>query len=139
MMAGIKGTHTKPELFLRRGLHSRGFRFRLHDKTLLGRPDLVFRGLGAVIFAHGCFWHGHQCALFKWPSSRIEFWREKIDNNVARDERTLVGLREEGWRTAVVWECAMKGPGKLPADVVLSKCASWLRSSRTHLEVRGSK
>src|SRR5262249_10911336 len=139
MMAGIRGAHTKPELFLRRGLHARGFRFRLHNRKLPGRPDLVFQSLHAVIFAHGCFWHGHECPLFKWPRSRARFWRTKIEGNVARDERALAELQEQGWRTAVVWECALKGPGRLPADRVLSLCASWLRSRRTHLEIKGSK
>jgi DNA mismatch endonuclease (patch repair protein) len=139
MMSGIRGAHTKPELFVRSGLHRRGFRYRLHDRSLPGRPDLVFPAFGAVIFAHGCFWHGHQCALFKWPSSRVEFWRHKIGGNVERDKRALALLEEKGWRVAVVWECAIKGPGKLPPDSVLSQCESWLRSSRSHLEIRGTK
>src|SRR3954470_16295918 len=78
MMAGIRGTNTAPEMILRRALHAEGFRYRLHDRRLPGKPDMVFPRHHAVIFAHGCFWHGHDCHLFKWPSTRPEFWQTKI-------------------------------------------------------------
>ena len=81
MMSGIRGKNTRPELLIRKGLHARGFRFRLHDKRLPGKPDLVLPKYSAVIFVHGCFWHGHDCHLFKWPQSRREFWRKKITRN----------------------------------------------------------
>ena len=80
-MAGIKGKNTKPELVIRSALHRRGFRFRLHRKDLPGKPDLVFTRRNAVIFVHGCFWHGHDCHLFRWPKNREDFWREKIGKN----------------------------------------------------------
>lgn len=85
MMAGIKAKDTKPELIIRRGLHAMGFRFRLHAKGLPGKPDLVLRKYRAVIFVNGCFWHGHECVLFKWPKSRADFWREKINRNRHND------------------------------------------------------
>jgi DNA mismatch endonuclease (patch repair protein) len=138
MMAGIRGTNTKPELLLRRGLHALGFRFRLHDKSLPGRPDIVLPRYRAVIFAHGCFWHGHDCHLFKWPSSRPEFWQTKIERNRAVDARTGAALAEAGWRQAVVWECALKGRTRLPLDELITACAEWLKSDRQHLEIRGS-
>src|SRR5262245_6595907 len=86
MMSGIRGKNTKPEMVLRRGLHAEGFRFRLHGPALPGRPDLVFPKWSAVIFVHGCFWHRHNCRLFKWPSTKSRFWRAKLTGNVSRDE-----------------------------------------------------
>lgn len=137
MMSGIRGTNTKPELLLRKGLHALGFRFRLHDRSLPGKPDIVLPRYKAVIFAHGCFWHGHDCHLFKWPSTRPEFWQAKIERNRAVDERTDAALTEAGWRQAIVWECALKGKTRLPFEDVIQSCAEWLRSDRPRLEIRG--
>lgn len=137
MMSGIGGADTKPELILRRGLHRRGFRYRLHDRALPGRPDLVFPARRAVLFAHGCFWHGHECALFKWPSTRTEFWRGKITGNHARDARQVAELRALGWRVGLVWECALKGRDRQEPDVVLERCAIWLKSDAAEFEMRG--
>lgn len=137
MMAGIRGTNTKPELILRKGLHARGFRFRLHDKALPGKPDIVFPRYRAVIFAHGCFWHGHDCHLFKWPSTRPEFWQQKIGRNREVDAISETALADAGWRRAVVWECALKGRTKLPLEEVIGSCAEWLRSGVMTLEIRG--
>lgn len=137
MMSGIRSKDTKPEMILRKGLHGLGFRFRLHDRTLPGHPDLVFSRYRAVIFAHGCFWHGHDCHLFKWPSTRPDFWREKINRNRTVDERSQRALDEAGWRYAIVWECALKGRGRLSVENVLEQCASWLRQGRGNLEIRG--
>ena len=89
MISGIRGQNTKPELAVRSQLHRIGFRFRVHCRDLPGKPDLVFRKHNAVIFVHGCFWHGHDCHLFRWPTTRSEFWREKINSNIARDHRHL--------------------------------------------------
>ncbi|KQS99277.1 DNA glycosylase [Rhizobium sp. Leaf391] len=137
MMSGIRGTNTKPELLLRKGLHAMGFRFRLHDRSLPGKPDIVLPRYKAVIFAHGCFWHGHGCHLFKWPSTRPEFWQAKIARNRAVDERTDAALTEAGWRQAIVWECALKGKRRLPLEDVIQSCAEWLRSDQPRLEIRG--
>src|SRR6476469_8441462 len=98
MMSGIRGKDTNPEMILRRGLHRRGFRFRLHGSELPGKPDLIFPRHRAVLFAHGCFWHGHGCHLFKWPKSREQFWRTKIGQNCERDRIAVAKLRENGWR-----------------------------------------
>ena len=137
MMAGIRGTNTKPELLLRKGLHARGFRFRLNDPVLPGKPDIVLPRYRAVILAHGCFWHGHDCHLFKWPSTRPEFWQTKIGRNREVDARTDAALAEAGWRQGVVWECALKGRTRLPLEDVISACAEWLRSDRQRIEIKG--
>jgi DNA mismatch endonuclease, patch repair protein len=137
MMAGIRGTNTKPELLLRSGLHRAGFRFRIHERRLPGKPDIVFPARRAVLFAHGCFWHGHDCALFKWPKSREEFWRKKIAGNRQVDLRSISALREQGWRIGIVWECALKGPGRLRPEEIVAECAGWLKSKHASLEIRG--
>jgi DNA mismatch endonuclease (patch repair protein) len=122
-------------MILRRGLHGLGWRYRLHDRRLPGKPDMVFSGQGAVILVNGCFWHGHKCHLFRWPQSRPEFWREKIGGNIRRDRRTLGELNDLGWRVAEVWECALKGRLKLPVVDLLAQIADWLRSDRTYMAV----
>jgi len=137
MMAGIRGTDTKPELILRKALHGLGFRFRLHDPKLPGKPDMVFPRYKAVLFAHGCFWHGHDCHLFKMPSSRTDFWRTKIERNRQVDARTNAALAASGWRVGIVWECALKGRARLPLDRVVADCATWLKSDLSALEIRG--
>lgn len=137
MMSGIRGKDTKPELVIRSGLHRRGYRYRLHDKHLPGKPDMVFRGRTAVIFVHGCFWHGHDCHLFKWPSTRSEWWREKIEGNRTHDVMVFSRLKREGWRQAHVWECALKGKEHRDLDAVIRQLADWLDNDRTELEIRG--
>jgi DNA mismatch endonuclease, patch repair protein len=112
MMAGIRGTNTKPELVVRRYLHARGLRFRLHRSDLPGRPDLVLRKYGAVVLVHGCFWHAHQgCSYFRLPESRRDFWEEKLLGNRRRDDRQVAALGALHWRVAVIWECALRDGG----------------------------
>lgn len=125
-MAGIGPRNTKPEMMIRRGLHAMGYRYRLHDRALPGRPDLVFPSRRAVIFVHGCFWHGHACGLFRWPATRPEFWRAKISGNVARDARVRMQVTEAGWRVLDVWECALRGPDRRAPEAVLAACAAFL-------------
>lgn len=137
MMSGIRGKNTRPELLLRRALHARGLRYRLHQRGLAGKPDLVFRKWRAALFVHGCFWHGHDCSLYKVPGTRPEFWREKIESNRARDSRAEARLRETGWRVGVVWECALRGKGRQPPEQVAARVADWLDSQRDALEIRG--
>lgn len=136
-MAGIRGKDTKPELLLRRGLHTRGLRYRLHDGHLPGRPDMAFPARRAVLFAHGCFWHGHDCPLFRLPSTRPEFWSAKIERNREVDARSAAALSASNWRVGVVWECALKGRGKLPLDPLLDACAKWITGEERLLEIRG--
>ncbi|KUP91819.1 very short patch repair protein [Tritonibacter horizontis] len=136
-MAAIRGRDTKPELIVRRGLHARGFRFRLHAKNLPGRPDLVFPKHRAVVLVNGCFWHGHDCPLFKWPASREQFWHDKISANIERDIRNRAALETEGWHVAVVWECALKGRGKTDAGDVIDSLSHWLLTADTELVIEG--
>lgn len=136
-MSGIRGKDTKPELLVRKALHAAGFRYRLHERTLPGKPDMVFPKYSAVVFIHGCFWHGHDCHLFRMPSTRTEFWQAKISGNVARDVRATALLRETGWRVGTVWECALKGREKLPVDDIAATLAVWLRGETPELEIRG--
>jgi DNA mismatch endonuclease (patch repair protein) len=137
MMAGVRSKNTSPELALRRGLHRRGFRFTLHRRDIPGAPDLVFRGRRAVLFAHGCFWHRHGCHLFKWPNTRREFWREKIEGNERRDAHVRERLEFEDWRVGVVWECALKGRTKRDLDEVVDEVTRWLCSEEPKLEIGG--
>lgn len=136
MMAGIRGKNTKPEMMIRRGLHARGFRYRLHCK-LPGKPDICLPKYRAVIFVHGCFWHGHDCHLFKWPSTRPEFWREKIDRNRAVDERAFAALRAAGWRVGTIWECAIKGRTRVDSNVLINRIEAWLKWNSTTSEFEG--
>jgi DNA mismatch endonuclease, patch repair protein len=138
-MSRIRGRDTKPEMFVRRGLHAGGFRYRLQDRQLPGRPDLVFPRYHAVIFVHGCFWHGHDCPMFKLPTTRREFWDAKIASNRSRDERTTTSLLESGWRVATVWECSLRGPSRLPEDEVLRRCQAFLLSEElTEIDISGA-
>jgi DNA mismatch endonuclease (patch repair protein) len=137
MMAGIRGANTKPEMLIRRGLHALGFRFRLHGRKMPGKPDLVLPRYRAVIFVHGCFWHRHDCQLFKWPKTRHEFWREKIEGNSQRDSRAEAELKAGGWRVLKVWECSLRGPTRLEPQRVIERAASWLCSTEREGEIRG--
>ncbi len=134
-MAAIKGSHTKPELLIRKLLHGAGFRYRLHLKDLPGKPDLVFPRYRAVIFVNGCFWHGHDCHLFRWPGTRPEFWRAKIGGNIARDQRTRGQLVEAGWRVADVWECTLKGRERRPIEEVLASCVAFLAGEERFVSI----
>lgn len=136
-MAAIRGANTKPELLIRKALHERGYRYRLNVKTLSGKPDMVFRKYRAVILVHGCFWHGHQCHLFKWPGTREEFWREKISGNRERDRSVYKGLREQNWRIATVWECALKGKNRRPLVEIIDSLADWLSTGSNEFNVEG--
>lgn len=127
-MSRIRGKNTKPEMLLRRGLHAFGLRFRLHVRDLPGRPDIVFPRYRAVVLVHGCFWHGHDCPLFKLPATRRKFWAEKINANRGRDVLTVEALLEQGWRVLTVWECSLKGRGRLQQSEVTSQIAEFLRS-----------
>lgn len=107
-MAGIRSNNTSPEMLVRKLLFNQGFRYRLHQKNLPGRPDIVLRKHNAVILVHGCFWHLHRCRLSKIPTGNREFWQAKLSRNKERDQEQLEALQELGWRTAVVWECATR-------------------------------
>jgi len=137
MMAGIKGKNTAPELFVRRTLHRQGFRYRVHDRNLAGRPDIVLKKHQAVIFVHGCFWHGHECHIFKWPKTRKEFWQQKISKNNANDIRNISNLRRNGWRVAVIWECALLGD-ELSVKTAMVKLSNWIAGESMEIELTAS-
>ncbi len=108
-MSRIKGSDTKPEKMLRSALHRAGFRFRLHDKHLPGKPDLVLKKFKAVIFVHGCFWHRHKdCDKAYTPKSNVDFWKEKFRRNIERDKQKSKELSENGWEVFTVWECEIE-------------------------------
>lgn len=109
MMAMVRGKDTKPEMAVRRHLHARGLRYRLHRKDLPGRPDLVFPSRRVAVFVHGCFWHQHPgCRRAKLPEARADFWRQKMRANVERDVAALLALEAAGWTALVVWECEIQ-------------------------------
>ena len=108
VMSRIRGRDTKPEMIVRRYLHSRGLRYSLHVRKLPGRPDLVFRSRKIAIFVHGCFWHGHEgCQSWKMPQSRTDYWQDKIMGNHKRDTKTIRQLRKDGWLVRVIWACQL--------------------------------
>ncbi len=108
-MSQIKGKNTKPEMLVRKFLHANGFRYKLHDKTLPGKPDLVFPKLKTVIFIHGCYWHGHEnCKYFVVPKTRTEWWLEKIRSNSQRDLKNYLKIRNEGWKALTIFECELR-------------------------------
>lgn len=109
MMGSIRGRDTQPELMVRRFLHSTGLRFRLHDRRLPGRPDIVLPAHRSVVQVHGCFWHQHPgCPLAYIPASNRRFWSEKLAGNHERDVRDTKNLRALGWRVFTVWECEIE-------------------------------
>jgi DNA mismatch endonuclease (patch repair protein) len=137
-MARVRGRDTGIELAVRRALHLRGVRSRLHDAALPGRPDLVFPGRRAVIFVHGCFWHAHGCRLSARPTANAVFWSAKLARNRARDEASRMALLAAGWRVLTVWECALRGRDRLGIERVAEACAVWLRSDAPSVDVPGT-
>ena len=113
-MRRIRSKDTAPEIYIRRFLHAKGFRYRLHPKNLPGKPDLVFPKLHKAIFVHGCFWHLHPaCREGRVPQSRRDYWEPKLLRNVERDRKHMRALEEMGWDTICVWECEIKHPRQL--------------------------
>lgn len=114
IMSRVRATNTRPELRVRKLIFALGYRYRLHAKDLPGRPDIVFRKLGKVIFVHGCFWHRHtSCALARLPKSRLDFWLPKLEGNSKRDEQNKRALQREGWKVLTIWECQLKSSERL--------------------------
>jgi len=136
-MSAIRHKNTKPEILVRSELHKRGFRFRVHRKDLPGNPDIVLPKYNAVILVNGCFWHGHECDLFKWPKTREEFWREKISSNVLRDSNNIRTLCAMGYRVLIIWECATKGPKKLESKFLFDQVTQWVKSASHRKEISG--
>ena len=110
VMSKIRGKNTKPEMILRSQLFNQGFRYRVHQKNLPGKPDIVLSKFRTVIFVHGCFWHGHACRYGRLPKSKLRYWRPKIEANRLRDVSKHRQLRQRGWRLLVVWQCELRKP-----------------------------
>jgi len=138
MMSGIRGKNTKPEMIIRKALFKRGFRYRIHYKELPGKPDIVFPKYRAVVFVHGCFWHGHDCHLFKWPKSRADFWKKKIETNRERDIRNREACKKKGWRVLVIWECALRNQSESQVQSLIASIESWIRSGQGNQILIGS-
>lgn len=137
MMSGIRGTNTAPERALRSALHGLGLRFRLHGKLLPGKPDIVSRRYGALIYVHGCFWHRHAgCRYATMPKTRQEFWSAKFEGNVRRDAKVRDEALRLGWRVATVWECSLRRPNQI--DFSASAVMRWLNSDSQMLEIGAS-
>lgn len=137
-MSGIRGENTKPEMVVRRALFAAGYRFRLHRRDLPGAPDVVLPGRKVAIFAHGCFWHMHVgCKNAKLPSTRPEFWRNKLEGNVERDRRAIEALRSDGWRVLIVWECATRDPAALAT--MSGSLSQWIESGDPIGYISGAK
>lgn len=123
IMQHVQTKNTAPEMKLRRLLHKNGFRFRVNRKDLPGKPDIVLPKYKAVIFVHGCFWHGHDCRRGQRPQANADFWNQKISKNIERDKKDIVLLENLGWRVLVVWECEIK---KKNEDILLSRVKDFL-------------
>ena len=137
MMASVRSRDTGPEVVIRKSLHKRGFRYRTNDSKLPGRPDIVFPKYRAAVLVHGCFWHGHDCSLFRMPGTRREFWADKLRQNRERDEKVRQALHETGWRCLTVWECALRGPEKRDFAALIEEVAHWVTTGGIVCELRG--
>ena len=134
IMRSVPQKNTKPEICLRKALHRRGFRYRLHDKKLPGSPDLVFPKYKVVIFVHGCFWHRHNCNATTTPKSNLEFWERKFKANIERDCRNIKWLLVNKWKVIIVWECSIKG-SESNVEMVVSKISEFIRNGKNYLEI----
>jgi DNA mismatch endonuclease (patch repair protein) len=135
-MQRIRARDTKPELLVRRALHALGLRYRVHGAGLPGKPDLVLARWCALIFVHGCFWHGHDCSLGVSPRANADFWRNKIAANRTRDDVQATALRAAGWRVAIVWQCALTGRRRQGPERVALSLRDWLQSQAVTIELR---
>ena len=132
MMAGIRNKDTKPEILVRKHLHSLGFRFRLHRRIGKARPDLVLSRWHTCIFVHGCYWHRHEgCKLASEPKSNTAFWKSKFNQNVERDKRNIAELEALGWSVGIIWECSLRDGSFMEQPLVqfITSCNSWVISS----------
>jgi DNA mismatch endonuclease (patch repair protein) len=135
IMRSIRSKNSKPERTLGLGLFALGLRYRKHVKSLPGVPDFVFARFRAVVFVHGCFWHAHQCGAVARPTSNTEYWGPKLDRNVERDQAAQERLLADGWRVAVVWECAIPKEGSRELGDMLAQVAEWISSDVKKLEL----
>lgn len=139
IMAAIKGRDTKPEMVVRKALFERGYRYRLHRKDLAGKPDLTFPKYKAVIFVHGCFWHGHDCFLFRQPSSNKDYWENKIASNLRRDGEVIENLLKANWRVLTIWECSIYRKDLIAIKEIIDSIENCLNSGTKIAEIRATK
>lgn len=136
-MSAIKSANTRPEIKIRKALFAKGYRYRLHDKKLPGKPDIVLPKYNTIIFINGCFWHGHKnCYLYKQPANNREFWGQKIEANRKRDEEVIGMLLDKKWKVLVIWECSIKGRYKLPFKEVIHRIEEFIHSDESYAEIR---
>jgi DNA mismatch endonuclease (patch repair protein) len=127
LMSRIRGKDTGIEVTVRKGLHRLGFRYRLGGAGLPGRPDIVLPKYRAVVFVHGCFWHGHSCPLYRLPKTRTEFWRAKVEANKERDARKTAELRKADWRVETVWDCQIRGKAPDAINALVARLATRIK------------
>lgn len=137
-MSGIRGTNTRPEILIRSLLHGMGFRYRLHVRSLPGKPDIVLPRYRAVVFIHGCFWHGHDCHLYRIPGTRRDFWLNKVSCNERNDAKAETALKADQWRVAIIWECALRGRCRLRPEDMARSLRKWLTGKQATLTLRGT-
>jgi DNA mismatch endonuclease (patch repair protein) len=130
IMASVGQKNTGGEVLLRKALHRLGLRYKLHDRSLPGSPDLVLPRFKAVVFVHGCYWHSHGCYRSTTPKTRRKFWTDKFTANRSRDIKNRTQLLDMGWRVLTVWECILIGKTSKPLDIVTKKTLQWLNSSK---------
>ncbi len=136
-MRAVKASNTRPEVKVRKGLHRLGFRYSCNKKCLPGKPDIYFRKYNSAILINGCFWHGHNCDLFHWPSSKKEFWVKKITDTQARDIRKIKELLDQGIKVLLIWECALKRRDQLASTIEMT--AGWLKKQNNSFSGLDSK
>jgi len=136
-MSRIRNKDTSLEMKIRKKLFNAGFRYRLHNKMLAGKPDLVLAKYKAAIFINGCFWHYHNCHLFKVPKTKTEFWLTKLESNKVRDEKNIQILLNGGWRVLVVWECSVKGKYRKDLNYIICVITDWIKSENNFFELKG--
>ena len=135
-MAGIGTKNTKPEIVVRQMLHRMGFRYRLHRTDLPGKPDLVLPAYDVAVLVNGCFWHGHECHLFKWPKTNRKFWRDKISKNRERDQRVQKELNALGWHVMVAWECATRSKTDRQLESLANRMTKWIEADSSRVRCR---
>ncbi|MBY8317171.1 DNA mismatch endonuclease Vsr [Vibrio fluvialis] len=136
-MRAIKSQDTKPELLIRQLLHGHGFRFRVSYPGLPGRPDIWMAKWNTAIFVNGCFWHKHDCKMFKLPKTRTDFWLKKLEGNHNRDKKMILELSSSGIRVLVIWECALKGSSRLSSEIMLTLIKTFFLSGKQTAEISG--
>lgn len=138
-MAAIKAAGTSLEIYVRRIIFSEGLRFRINQKNLPGKPDIVLAKYKAAIYVHGCFWHRHQCHLAATPKSNSGYWINKFNSNVARDRKNIQSLQDLDWKVIIIWECALRGKSKLDESIFRLRLLSGIKDNSTKLiEIAGS-